>query len=145
MTEDWGEFFVAVAGAAAALAGLIIVAMSVTIKQILASPALPSRAASTVSSMVLILVVSVLALIPHQPDLAFGTEVVLASAVGLVPPAVMVRRMARDSSYQRSALSRTLIGLIGVVPVALALVGGILIMVGASAGMAFLAAAIVAV
>jgi hypothetical protein len=33
MLEGWGEFIVATAGAAAALAGLIIVAMSVNIKR----------------------------------------------------------------------------------------------------------------
>jgi hypothetical protein len=46
MLEGWGEFFVATAGAAAVLAGLIGVAMSVNIKTILNIPRMASRAAA---------------------------------------------------------------------------------------------------
>jgi modulator of FtsH protease len=145
MTEDWSEFFVAIAGAAAALAGLIIVAMSVTIKEILASRSLPSRAATTVSSMVLILVIAVLALIPHQPDIALGIEILVASLIGLAPPLVMVLRMASDSSYHRSGSSIALIGALCIVPVVLAVVGGAFMIAGNTVAVALLAAAIVAV
>lgn len=145
MTEDWGEFFVAIAGAAAALAGLIIVAMSVTIKEILASSSLPSRAATTVSSMVLILVIAVLSLIPHQPDIALGMEILVASLIGLVPPVVMILRMATDSSYRRSASSIAFIGALCIVPVVLAVLGGVFMIAGNTVALALLAAAIVAV
>ena len=48
--EGWHDFFVATVGAAAALAGLIIVAISVNIKDIIAFPSMISRAGATVAS-----------------------------------------------------------------------------------------------
>jgi hypothetical protein len=53
MFEGWGEFLVATAGAAAALAGLIIVAMSVHIKTILNIPGMTFRAAAPIASLIL--------------------------------------------------------------------------------------------
>lgn len=145
MTEGWQEFFVAIAGAAAALAGLIIVAMSVTIKEILASRALPSRAATTISSMVVILVVAVLSLVPHQPVAALGVEILIAGLVGLAPPVLMVQRMATDATYRRSVGSRVLIGILGIAPVALVVLGGLFMIAGSVVAMALIAASCVTV
>jgi hypothetical protein len=47
---QWSDFFVATAGASAALADLVIVAISVNIKPILTSAALPKRAAATMGT-----------------------------------------------------------------------------------------------
>ena len=44
--DGWSEFAVAAAGATAALAGLVIVGISVNIKEILAFPGLTARAAA---------------------------------------------------------------------------------------------------
>jgi modulator of FtsH protease len=145
MTEGWGDFFVAVTGAAAALAGLIIVAMSVTIKEILASRALPSRAATTISSLVLIRVIAVLSLIPHQTDVALGIEITVAALVGLAPPIMMVQRMATDDSYRRSTISRVFIGLLGIAPVALAVLAGLFLIAGSVAALPLVAASCVTV
>jgi hypothetical protein len=45
--EAWFDFGVGIVGAAAALAGLLFVAISINIELILAIPTLPSRAAGT--------------------------------------------------------------------------------------------------
>ena len=142
MTEGWSEFYVAVAGAAAALAGLIIVAMSVTIKEIIASRTLPSRAGATISSMVLILVLAILGLMPRQTDVALGIEIVVASLVALIPPVLMSQRVLTDTTYDASTATRIFRAAAGLGPVVLALVGGILVVAGLEAGLFFVAAAI---
>ncbi|HEY0260726.1 MAG TPA: hypothetical protein VGC18_12855 [Lacisediminihabitans sp.] len=145
MAEGWGDFFVAVAGAAAALAGLIIVAMSVTIKEIIASRTLPSRAGATVSSMVLILVLAILGLMPHQTDVVLGLEIVLASAIALLPVLLMSHRVITDRTYAAGVATRVSRVAIGVIPVALALAGGVVVIAGSSAGLFLVAAAMVLV
>jgi hypothetical protein len=69
----WTNFFIAAASASAALAGLVIVAISVNITRILEYPHLPARSAATVARLILILVSSMAALIP-QPNRALGIE-----------------------------------------------------------------------
>jgi hypothetical protein len=51
--DAWFEFGVGIIGAAAALAGLLFVAMSINIERILALPKLPSRAGGNVVLFVL--------------------------------------------------------------------------------------------
>jgi len=77
---DWTDFFIAAAGAAAALAGLIFVSLSVNIAQILKFEHLPDRALATLASLVLILVTSLAALIP-QARLWFAVEAAAFAAV----------------------------------------------------------------
>lgn len=67
--------FVAGAGASAALAGLVIVAISVNVQEILKYRNLPSRAIATIGMLMLILVVSMAALIPDQDSAALGLEI----------------------------------------------------------------------
>ncbi len=61
----WTNFFITAAGASAALAGLVIVAVSVNISRILSFPHLPARAAASPPLPALILVASMTALIPQ--------------------------------------------------------------------------------
>jgi modulator of FtsH protease len=77
--ERWSDFFVATAGAAAALAGLVIVAVSVNVREILQYRQLPARAAAAIASLVLALVVSIAGLAP-QPVLAYGLEALVLGA-----------------------------------------------------------------
>ena len=72
----WTNFFLAAASASAALAGLVIVAVSVNIARILQFPQLPTRAAATVVNLILILVSSMVILVP-QPARFMGFEIAL--------------------------------------------------------------------
>ena len=79
-TEPWSDFAVAVVGAAAALTGLLFVAVSLNIERILAIATLTGRSGSTLTLFVIPLVVGVLVLVPDQPPTALGIELILAGA-----------------------------------------------------------------
>jgi modulator of FtsH protease len=79
--ERWHEFFGAEVGAAAALAGLLMVAASINIAKILEHPILPSRVAQTLATAGGVLVVASLGLIPDQSSTAFGVESLIAGMV----------------------------------------------------------------
>lgn len=72
--EAWKDFFVTAAGASAALAGLVIVAISVNVQRMLEHPQLPSRGGATVAVLLLILVSSMAGLVP-QPSAALAVEI----------------------------------------------------------------------
>jgi modulator of FtsH protease len=77
----WDAFGTAVATAAAALAGLLFIAVSINLAAILQGPNLPGRAALTLIMLATPLVSSVLLLIPGQGRVPLGAELL---ACGLV-------------------------------------------------------------
>ncbi len=79
--EHWTDFGVATAGAAAALAGLLVVAVSINIERILQFPSLPHRAAQTLILFALPLVTALLLIVPGQPSTALACELLV---IGLV-------------------------------------------------------------
>jgi hypothetical protein len=70
----WGTFFAAEVGAAAALTGLLFVAVSIKLARILSFPKLPARAGETLAVLLLVVVTSSLALVPQAAS-ALGIEV----------------------------------------------------------------------
>ncbi len=80
---EWSDLFVATAGASAALAGLVFVAVSINIERILGYLGLPERALETLLFLVSVLLVSIIGLIPGQGHVALGLELLLVSlAIG---------------------------------------------------------------
>lgn len=73
-TADWTNLFVASAGASAALTGLLFVAVSVNIQDILKYEGLPARALQTLLLLLSAVVVSLVGLIPDQGTTALGAE-----------------------------------------------------------------------
>jgi hypothetical protein len=79
--NEWHDFFVAQAGASAALAGLMFVALSINIDRILKSPWLPPRAASTMTLLIGSVVQALLALWPAQSLRVLGWEELVAAVI----------------------------------------------------------------
>src|ERR1700749_3874310 len=81
---EWHDFFVGTIGASAALTGLLFVAISINLEQILKYPQLPGRAAATLGMLVSALVVSGFGLAPGQSIRALGIEIACTAAVAAV-------------------------------------------------------------
>ncbi len=94
--DDWSSFATAQVGAAAALTGLLFVAVSINLERILAFPKLPARAAETLAVLLLALAASSVVLIPQDVRLLGGELSALALAVGGVTLAVQVRHGPDD-------------------------------------------------
>jgi len=73
--DAWSNFFVAEAGAAAALCGLLFVALSINLARILEYPHLPGRAAESLAMLVGALILCSLGLVPGQPARWLGAEI----------------------------------------------------------------------
>ena len=143
--EQWTDFFVASAGASAALAGLVIVAVSVNVARIIEFPNLPPRAAATIGSLILILVCAVAGLIPQSAH-ALGVELLAFGVAGWVFIAWCAwhsfdhsRRGGRP--WHESAIEISL-GQLETIPF---VVCGITLLAGAGGGLYWLAAGFVAV
>jgi hypothetical protein len=74
LAGEWSGFGEAVATAAAALAGLLFIAVSINLKRILEFPSLPTRAAQTLIFFVTPLVTGLLIITPDQGRTALAVE-----------------------------------------------------------------------
>jgi hypothetical protein len=80
--EPWSNFFIAEAGAAAALSGLLFVATAINLARILDIPHLPGRAADSLVMLIGVLVVCSFGLVPAQPPQLLAAEFI-ATGVAL--------------------------------------------------------------
>ena len=128
--EAWTDFFVATAGATAALAGLLFVAVSINIERILALAGVADRALGTLVLLLGALLVAIFGLAPGQSDLAVGLEI---AATGGLAVAVAGRLAMRIQTDQRShMISVAVISLWGTLPF---LVGGLSLAEGSGGGL----------
>jgi hypothetical protein len=79
--EPWSDFAAGMAGAAAALAGLLFVAVSINIRTILEGRGISSRAAEALILLVTPVFLSLVLLIPGQPAVALAVELFVLAAV----------------------------------------------------------------
>lgn len=135
--DGWHDFFVAQAGATAALAGLVFVAVSINLERILSFPRLPHRAAVTVALFAGILLQSPLALMGEVTLVAFGA-LVLVIAGGIEAFVVISGlRMGRDRANGHKELQLAAMYQLALLP---QLVGGVLLVAGGGAGLYWVAA-----
>jgi len=84
---EWESLFVAEAGASAALAGLLFVALSINLERILKGTGLPGRAGEAIVLLLTVLVVSTFGLVPGQSPRVLGAEVL---GFGLLPWLILI-------------------------------------------------------
>ena len=144
MPEGWSDFFVATAGTAGALAGLIIVAMTVNITTIIGIPSMTSRAAATIAALVLIVVSAAAGLIPGQGPRLLGGEVLVFAAVAMVLTIDSAVRMVRaiDRQYLTVTCVKIVVALVQILPF---LVGAAILLTGSYSGLNWIAAGVLLV
>ena len=98
----WTDFFVAETGATAALAGLVIVAISINLKAIVEVRLLSGRAAETIVMLGAVLILSTLVLVPDQGLAMLGSELlVLGVGAGAIHALILFR--ARKFRHEQEA------------------------------------------
>jgi hypothetical protein len=138
---EWTDFFVAGAGASAALAGLVFVAVSINVDRILGFPGLPARALATVMVLLSVVLISLIGLIPGQSRIALGVEL-LALGIVFAPLVLWLTRrsMASRDGPSSQVLGEWLLAGLGTMPIVL---GAVSLLAQAGGGLYWVAAGIV--
>jgi len=135
---EWTDFFVAAAGASAALAGLVFVAVSINVERILQFRGLPERALATVLLLLSVVLLSLVGLIPGQSRSALAAELLGLSLVFAVTILTLTspRRADHDRSFAHVA-SHWLLVALGTIPF---VVGAVTLFAEAGGGLYWVAA-----
>jgi modulator of FtsH protease len=131
----WSGFFQGELGAAAALAGLLFVSVSVNQTRILALGRMADRGIEALAMLLLVVIISSLPLIPGQSPRLLGAEILfvgIATLAALVPLQLAYHRdvdpLYRNRSNRMIAINRSAVGVI-------ALAGLVLVWRGDEAGL----------
>jgi hypothetical protein len=138
----WEGLFLAEAGASAALAGLLFVAISINLDRILQGAGLPGRAGEAMVLLVVVLVACTLGLVPGQSATLLGAELLGAGLVAwsilVVIHVQAVRGRVGPSPGVRTG--RVVMAQVAVLPL---LVAGVSLLVRAGGGLYWLVPAVV--
>jgi hypothetical protein len=139
--EAWHDFFIAEAGASAALAGLLFVALSLNITRILDQHAwLVARAAQSVAAMMLVLLVASIALLP----IALGKQglwwLILTIAGTIFTARATLAQAGVPPAYRRYAILNAVANLLLYVP---AVAGSVIVTAGNPEGIGWMAFALI--
>jgi len=141
-TDGWGELFLAETGASAALAGLLFVAISINLTKILEVRGLVGRAGEAIVFLVAVLIVSPLVLVPDQPRVALGTELLVT---GLLAWSILVGIHVKAVRGRIGPSPAVLVGRVVMAQVAVLpfLVAGVSLLLGAGGGLYWLVPGVV--
>ena len=96
LLHEWSDFNVAIAGATAALGGLVIVAASVNIGDIVKSRSLTARLGSGIVMLVAALVISAVGLMPAIDETWFGIIVLVIALTAVAFQVLSARAVLAD-------------------------------------------------
>ena len=132
--RDWHDFYVMAGSAAAALTGLLFVAMSLHSGAIMRHPLYGGRAVATLISLMTILFISGAVLIPGQSGLAIGIEVGLFAVYHVIATYRQVRRI-RPSDFAGLSRRRRFLEITGAsIWIVLFVASAVSLIVGAGGG-----------
>jgi hypothetical protein len=134
----WHAFFTGAIGASAALTGLLFVAISINLDQILKFPQLPGRAAGTLGTLLASLAASGFALAPGQNIRALGWEIVSVGMVVAVQ-ALMVTLRNRGPNQKLTWIIAHLVSLF--FPALIFIAGGLSLVLKSGGGLYWILAA----
>ena len=135
---SWQNFYVMTGGAAAALTGLLFVAMSLRAKAIVSHPVYGARAVGTLMSLLTQLALAGAVLAPGQPLTAIGIETEVAAVFWAAYSGVTVYR-ARAGLIKRSRVRVTLESLGGLIWIILFVASGLSLILRGGGGFYLLA------
>lgn len=103
--NDWSNFFLGELGAAAALAGLLFVSVSVNQARILSLGRMADRGLEALAMLLLVLVVASLPLVPGQSQRMLGAEIfaIGAAAMAVLVPLQRGYVNSTDAVHRRSS------------------------------------------
>lgn len=139
--DQWHDFFVLVGGGAAALTGLVFVALSLNLAVVMSDATHRYRSIGTLTNFAGIFVICGLAVMGGQNHVAVGTEwLLVASAAGAVYVNGYLRARVEGGSQRTLSSIRTVSGTAFYVA---EVIGSIVLALGATAGLYIAAIAMV--
>lgn len=138
--EAWSDLFVAAAGASAALAGLVFVAVSINIEHVISYKGLPEMAIVTLMLLLGVLIVSLFSLVPGQTPHSLGIMLGIQSVLWTFLIARFAIRSLPDREHGQRVSSRLILPAIGTAPY---VVGAIILLTGSESGMYWIFAGMV--
>jgi hypothetical protein len=134
----WSNYLSVQAEAAATLTGLVFVAVSINLSRVLAIPGLTGRAAESMMQLFGVVIISTTALIPRQPQVALGMEIlILGLLLWLVQTVLQLHYLTRKTGHPRRwGITRIVQTQLANVPFC---ISGILLLRGSGAGMYWMA------
>ena len=142
--SDWANFYIAGAGAAAAMVGLFIVAVSVNIDPIVNDRVLPPRAVGTIAALVLALLTCMSGLMADQGVTWFAVAVLGFALLAWGAKIHAARQMilGRSSHQMASVVGEAITGQTQTLPF---LVGAVLVLLDRSSGLNWIGFGVLAV
>ena len=141
LMSAWQTLFATQAGAGAALTGLVFVALSINLKEILAYPVLANRAGEALLLLLFPVIIGLVGVLPQTSTRAVGAEfLVVAGTLWLLVTLILLKaHKATLDRPRREFRTRATVTELAVVP---AIVAGCLLLAGSLSGMWWLAAAV---
>src|SRR5882757_8597798 len=109
--EQWHDFFLMVGGGAAALAGLVFVAVSINLTSVISDALHRSRAIGTLAGFTAVFMICALALMGDQNHVTIGIGwLIIASADGVIDVNGYIRAVRSGRSSSGLTLTRLIPG-----------------------------------